>query len=1115
MKKNYLLESCCFKSLPGTTIKIILPLLLVLYSYIDALAQKPVFTSTSGQKVLSIQRLADVKDRNPLGSKLKMGREKHRKKIDNNEEKPNATRYDTKVDNDGAIDRHKQQANQALSTATIGVNIDGHQSGASPADPSMAVGISHVVQMINAGGGSSIRIFDKAGNIVVNNMLLSNISGIQGYGDPVVMYDQLANRWLLTEFGTISGGLSPTTLIICVSTGSDPTSGWNVYAYEYPFMPDFPKFAIWNNAYYATTNDFSGGYLGSSIYAFDRAAMLSGAATATVIRTRLTNADNDYFPMAPVCLEGDAEPANGTNGLFMYFQDDAYTADPADADSLFIFELTPNFGNPAASVISPETSMLCAPLNREVCAIGGKCVVQKGTDIDIAAMSWRMSNKVTYRNFSTHEAIVCNITVNKGNGIAGLRWWETRRTGGSSGTWAIYQEATETGTPANNTDSRFLGSINMDVEGNIILAYNVSGVNTYPSVRFTGRNACDPLNTMTLPETSIVAGTWFNAHNRYGDYNTLALDPATKRDFWFSAMYNKAPQWNTRLASMALNGCSTAPQIRFATSAITMNEKVPPQVNGCATYRDVPVTITVDPAPSGPVNVFINVIPGSAQNLVDYTLPGTTSFVLDANQRSGNCIVRIFDDLLHEDPEDFSLSYTIFTNNGNAVPASYNQTCKIFIADDDGLPTAAKPIISTLPFDSLIAVGNAPILANATVKNRIVQCLYTADELRNIGFAPGYITSIGLNVLVKHSTLPFKNFRISLANTSNLNASTIAFPVYEKFYAAAYNTAPGINTFPFSGNGFYWNGTDNLAIQYCYDLDALNGGVNDEIEGLNYDPYNNNNFFARRIGFKNATTTLNCAYTILEATAITLPRIRIAGFVNTTSIESQLNDSVVAYVRAGGEHYFYSSQDHQLMVSLTEVTSEMGCMKAKVTGAGTDWKYFNDGYRSAKVIDLKPLLSAPNVTYRGALYFNLEELDSRLPGAFKVVKTNAATADEATSLNSTFEFPQITDFGNFKGVKVGLEGYSKFFLIESTTNLPVPQTFTFTGNGNWETAANWVGNSMPPNNLPWGKEILINPAGSGECVLNHYQFIGRGGRIRVAAGKKFIINGLLQLYKDP
>lgn len=433
-------------------------------------------------------------------------------------------------------------------SSTILSNFDGLGfTNVAPSDNSMAAGPGHIIQMINNSTSSYFEIWNKTGTQLQSKTLLSSLTGITGVGDPVVIYDQLADRFILTEFGKSAGVTTyPNTLLMAISVTADPTGSWKIYSFPNSgFFADYPKFSVWQNAYYATTNDFNTtgtAYLGSSVYAFDRAAMLAGAATATVVSKRFTDSADRYYSMEPVCVEGTVTSTQ--SGLFAFLQDDAWTSDPADADSIFVMEFTPDFVTPSASVFGVPTAMMSTlPYNTNV-----PDLKQQGSSQTIQALSERLMFKVIYRNFGDHESIVCNTTVNVGANRAGIRWWELRRPGGN---WGIYQEGTFA--PSTDANNRFMGAVSINATGSIGLLYNVTGTTAFPSLWFTARSGCDPLGTMSLPETVIINGTAANANNRYGDYNSLTNDPADG-SFWGTGQYNVSGAWSTRIVNLSLTG---------------------------------------------------------------------------------------------------------------------------------------------------------------------------------------------------------------------------------------------------------------------------------------------------------------------------------------------------------------------------------------------------------------------------------------------------------------------------------------------------------------------------------------------------------------------------------
>ena len=435
-----------------------------------------------------------------------------------------------------------------------------------PPDPSMCVGPNHIIQMINGSSGALFKVFNKTGGQIVAQTYLDAITGKGGLGDPIALYDQLADRYVLTEFNnkaeTGSEGLT-----FAVSQTNDPAGAWYVYFFSTgTTFPDYPKFSVWTDAYYATTNDFANGstYSGSSVYAFDRAKMIAGNATATVQKFTL-GSSNKEFSMSPVCLEGTTLPPSGTGGLIAYMNDNTWSG--AAADSIGIFEFKVNFTTPSLTTISTKSSLAVTAYKSNICTTTrGQCITQPGSSTKVEALHEKVMNQPIYRRFGAYEGIVLSHVADKGSNISGIRWYELRKT---TGNWSVYQQSTYS---PDNTH-RWLPGICYDASGNIGLAYNVSSSATgvYPGARYTGRKECDALNTMSYAETVIIAGSAANGSTRYGDYNQLVADP-DGINFWFTCEYNAASTWSTRIASFNLDNCTPVlcgDPTGLASSAIT------------------------------------------------------------------------------------------------------------------------------------------------------------------------------------------------------------------------------------------------------------------------------------------------------------------------------------------------------------------------------------------------------------------------------------------------------------------------------------------------------------------------------------------------------------------
>ncbi len=422
-----------------------------------------------------------------------------------------------------------------------------------PPDPSMCVGPNHIIQMINGSSGALFKVYNKTGGQVVAQTYLDAITGKGGLGDPIALYDQLADRFMLTEFNN-----KPETgtegLTIAISQTNDPAGAWFVYFFSTGnTFPDYPKFSVWPDAYYATTNDFAFAvsYSGSSVLAFDRTKMLAGNATAAMQKITLGSASK-HFSMSPVCLEGTTLPPAGSGGLIAYMADDAWTSSTGDVDSIGMFEFKVNFTTPSLTSIVTKSSLAVTAFKSDICtATRGQCISQAGNTVNVEALHQKIMNQPIYRRFGTYEGIVLSHVVDKGSNISGVRWYELRKT---TGNWSIYQQSTY----APDNTHRWLPGICYDAAGNIGLAYNVSSAATgfNPGARYTGRKECDALNAMTYAETVIIAGTAANSSTRYGDYNHLVMDPDGVR-FWFTCEYNAASTWSTRIASFTLDNCTS------------------------------------------------------------------------------------------------------------------------------------------------------------------------------------------------------------------------------------------------------------------------------------------------------------------------------------------------------------------------------------------------------------------------------------------------------------------------------------------------------------------------------------------------------------------------------
>ncbi len=392
----------------------------------------------------------------------------------------------------------------------------------------------------------------------------------QNSGDPIVLFDQLSNRWLASQFAVAS---APYHQCIAISATADPTGPWHRYAFQMSLSKfnDYPHFGVWPDAYYMSINQFlypAFSWAGAAAVAFERDQMLAGL-TATMVIFDLENVNSWYGGQLPSDLDGLTPPPAGAPNYFAEVDDD-YLPGLGSMHAMRLWEFHVDWAVPANSTFGlaghPNYTLTVDSFNALPCVLVGarNCIPQPGVSSDayLDAVGDRIMHRLAYRNFGTHESLVLNHTVDAGSGRAGVRWYEVRSPGASP---VIAQQGTFA--PADGI-SRWMASIAQDHMGNILLGYSASGPALYPSVRYTGRLAGDPSGLMTLGEASLYegGGSQTATNSRWGDYSSLTLDPVDDCTFWYTNEYyasTSSSAWRTRIGSFKLPSCSIGPQGRL------------------------------------------------------------------------------------------------------------------------------------------------------------------------------------------------------------------------------------------------------------------------------------------------------------------------------------------------------------------------------------------------------------------------------------------------------------------------------------------------------------------------------------------------------------------------
>ena len=425
----------------------------------------------------------------------------------------------------------------------------------SPPDTNGEVGPHHFVQMVN----SAFQVFSLTGTSLFGPASINTVwSGFGGAcqnenaGDPVVIYDQIADRWVISQFTDTA---APFFECIAVSQTGDPTGAWHRYAFQTSATKfnDYPKLGVWPDGYYMSANLFNlpTTWAGTGFYVFDRTKMLAGL-PATMQFFELPAAD--WGGALPSDLDGSRLPPPGAPNVFVEVLDGAWDPGNWPNDELHFHQFHVDWTTPG------NTTFNAAPIQVAVAAFDGilcgfgPCVPQLGTAQTLDTLSDRLMFRLAYRNFGTHESLVLNHTVDAATDRSAIRWYEIRNPSANPPT--IFQQSTF----SPNSLHRWMASAAMDSQGNLAVGYSGSSATQRPDVRYTGRLAGDPLSTLPQGEgVMLTSAASQSGASRWGDYSDLTLDPANDCVFWFTAEYSTASafDWKTRVGAFRFPSCNT------------------------------------------------------------------------------------------------------------------------------------------------------------------------------------------------------------------------------------------------------------------------------------------------------------------------------------------------------------------------------------------------------------------------------------------------------------------------------------------------------------------------------------------------------------------------------
>ena len=617
---------------------------------------------------------------------------------------------------------------EGLGNGSLGFTITG-----APPDTNGAVGLNQYVQWVN----TSFAVFNKTTGALIagptaGNQLWAGFGGgcqTNNDGDPIVLYDKAANRWVFAQF---SVSTTPFLQCVAVSTTSDATGTYNRYSFQYSNFDDYPKMGVWSDAYYVTFNMFNGttnAFVGADACAYNRTAMLNGQPATQVCFQQGTSVGG----LLPSDLDGSTPPPAGSPNFLLFF----------GTNNLNLFKFHVNFTTPSASTFTGPTAIPVTAFT-PVCN-GGTCITQPGTTNKLDSLADRLMYRLAYRNLGSHESLVVNHSVTAGSS-GGVRWYEIQN---PNGTPIVAQQ----GTFAPDSNFRWMASIGMDQAGDIAMGYSVSSSTVSPSVRFTGRTPADPDNTMEA-ETNIVTGTGSQTGTltRWGDYSAITIDPVDDCTFWYTTEYMKTSgtfNWNTRIANFKFPGCGGTPD--FSLSASPTSVSVTQGGSGSSTVTVNPiggftgsVTLSASGLPAG-VTASFGTNPTTSTSTVTFSASstattGTSTVTITGTSGSLTHTTTVSLTVTAPAQPDFSLSAS---PTSVAVTQGGTGSSTITVNKVNGFTGSVTLSASGLPAGVTASFGTNPTTSTSVLT-------FTASSTATVGTAT--VTVTGTSGTLTHTT---------------------------------------------------------------------------------------------------------------------------------------------------------------------------------------------------------------------------------------------------------------------------------------------------------------------------------------------------------------------------
>ena len=456
-----------------------------------------------------------------------------------------------------AADETEGDRSRVLAPSPLDANFVALGGSVHPSDGALAVGPSHVLEIVNGlPGTNNVGIYDKTGRALTVTTL-PNLMGLDSgtlMSDPRAFYDLVSARWYVLSFG-----INPVEFVarfyLAISLSADPLGGFCEFSKDESVQngvsgvvaPDFPGMGMDDYAMYVTTTRFR--------FSDDRAA----------------DTQVEMFPRSEL---GCGQPA-----LRPWVW--SLTTTLPDGNALWEVQPANAFGAPGSGYLvgtswtggsyagiwtishaaSPQLVRSSIPIGPYLQQVASP---QPGTSFSLDTSDTRVPSSPVFRNGSLWFAFTARSTR---SAYGAIRWYELK-----TPSMAVAQQ----GEIWNTTSNWSYPAVMVDANGGLVVNASSVGPQDFPNASLLTRAPTDPPGVVNQPQgftsgsTSYVGDGGRNPA-RWGDYFGIALDPDGLR-VWAQASYSRtSTTWQTSIAATRV----TAPALRAASFRVVESDPNP------------------------------------------------------------------------------------------------------------------------------------------------------------------------------------------------------------------------------------------------------------------------------------------------------------------------------------------------------------------------------------------------------------------------------------------------------------------------------------------------------------------------------------------------------------